>query len=135
MTAPGQRDPNAATVDDRRRDGLDDRLYATGLGAAGVVLAVLAQPLIEGLVYISDDLASFHLPWRAFYAQSLARGTPSTEVDYLSGEIARLGRAHGVPTPINITFQRVVRELAHQHSAPGTLSPRELRARIDAQRG
>jgi len=68
-------------------------------------------------------------------AQSLARGTPATEVDYLSGEIARLGRAHGVPTPINITFQRVVRELTEQRKPPGALSPDELRARIEAQRG
>ncbi len=68
-------------------------------------------------------------------AQSLARGTPTTEVDYLSGEIARLGRVHGVATPINATMQRVVRELAEQRSPPGALSPDELRARIDAQRG
>jgi 2-dehydropantoate 2-reductase len=68
-------------------------------------------------------------------AQSLARGTPTTEVDYLSGEIARLGRTHGVPTPINAALQRIVRDLALQHSPPGALSPDELRARIDPRRG
>jgi 2-dehydropantoate 2-reductase len=64
-------------------------------------------------------------------AQSLARGTPTTEVDYLSGEIALLGRTHGVPTPINAALQRVVRELTGRHSPPGALSPEDLRARID----
>lgn len=67
-------------------------------------------------------------------AQSLARGTPTTEVDYLSGEISRLGRTHGVPTPVNTGLQRLVRELALKRSQPGALSPDEVRARIDAQR-
>jgi 2-dehydropantoate 2-reductase len=68
-------------------------------------------------------------------AQSLARGTSATEVDYLSGEIALLGRTHGVPTPINATMQRIVRELTQRHSPPGALSPDEVRARIEQQRG
>jgi 2-dehydropantoate 2-reductase len=63
-------------------------------------------------------------------AQSLARGTPTTEVDYLSGEIARLGRTHGVPTPINTALQRVVRELNRDRRPPGALTPDELRQRI-----
>ena len=33
--------------------------------------------------------------------QSLARGMPTVETDYLNGEIALLGRLHGVPTPVN----------------------------------
>ncbi len=64
-------------------------------------------------------------------AQSMARGNPTTEVDYLSGEIARLGRTYGVPTPVNAGLQRVVRALSQQRSPPGALSPDELRARIE----
>lgn len=33
--------------------------------------------------------------------QSLARGLGSVEVDAFNGEVARLGAAHGVPTPVN----------------------------------
>ena len=38
--------------------------------------------------------------------QSLARGTPGTEVDYRAGEIVMLGRRYGVPTPLNERVQR-----------------------------
>src|SRR5262245_6002516 len=33
--------------------------------------------------------------------QSVERGLPSVETDYLNGEIVRLGRIFGVPTPVN----------------------------------
>jgi 2-dehydropantoate 2-reductase len=44
--------------------------------------------------------------------QSLARGTPGTEVDHRAGEIVLLGRLHGVPTPVNERIQRTVHRLA-----------------------
>lgn len=40
--------------------------------------------------------------------QSLARGTGRAEVDFLNGEIALLGRIHGIPTPVNVRLQRIV---------------------------
>jgi 2-dehydropantoate 2-reductase len=43
--------------------------------------------------------------------QSLARGTPGTEVDHRAGEIVLLGRLHGVPTPVNERIQREVHRL------------------------
>lgn len=43
--------------------------------------------------------------------QSLVRGLSSVETDYLNGEIARLGRLHGVPTPVNETLQQQMWEL------------------------
>ena len=102
--------------------------------AAGLDYAAPAESMARGA-----KLEIRKIDGKSFFggstAQSLARGTPTTEVDYLSGEIARLGRAHGVATPINTALQRIVRELAQQHSPPGALSPGELRARIDAQRG
>jgi 2-dehydropantoate 2-reductase len=102
--------------------------------AAGLDYAASAESMARGA-----KLEIRTIDGKNFYggstAQSLARGTPTTEVDYLSGEIARLGRVHGVPTPINTALQRIVRELAQQHSPPGALSSDELRARIDAQRG
>jgi lysophospholipase L1-like esterase len=38
----------------------------------------------------------------------LARATGSIETDYLNGEIAMLGRLHGVPTPVNALLQDLV---------------------------
>ncbi len=60
--------------------------------------------------------------------QSLARGTGSIEADDLNGEIALLGRLHGVPTPANSLLQRVADDAATQRLAPGSISPEELLA-------
>jgi 2-dehydropantoate 2-reductase len=46
--------------------------------------------------------------------QSLARGTPGTEVDQRAGEIVLLGRLHGVPTPANERIQREVHRRARR---------------------
>lgn len=58
--------------------------------------------------------------------QSLARGTGSTEVDYLNGEIAMLGRAHGVPTPVNVYLQHTANTLAARGGAPHSVDPPPL---------
>jgi len=50
--------------------------------------------------------------------QSLARGS-SHEVDFLNGEVALLGRLHGVPTPFNAAIQQTVGRLAQ----PGRMAP------------
>ena len=62
--------------------------------------------------------------------QSLARATGSAEVDYLNGEIALLGRLHGVPTPINDLLQRLVTEYARDRREPRDLAPSRLRAML-----
>ncbi|MPZ24226.1 MAG: 2-dehydropantoate 2-reductase [Dehalococcoidia bacterium] len=54
--------------------------------------------------------------------QSLARGTGSTESDFLNGEIALLGRLHGVPTPANSYLQRLANQLARERRPAGSLS-------------
>jgi 2-dehydropantoate 2-reductase len=59
--------------------------------------------------------------------QSLARGSPSLETDYLNGEVVLLGRLHGVPTPINAALQAVGARLALERRQPGSLSAAELR--------
>ena len=53
--------------------------------------------------------------------QSLARGTRSIETDYLNGEIVRLGRTHGVPTPANELMQRVANEQARIGAPPKSI--------------
>ncbi|OED00884.1 2-dehydropantoate 2-reductase N-terminal domain-containing protein [Rhizobium sp. YK2] len=51
--------------------------------------------------------------------QSFTRGATS-EVDYLNGEIVRLGRIHGVAAPLNAAFQQAAARLAIDGRAPGT---------------
>jgi 2-dehydropantoate 2-reductase len=51
--------------------------------------------------------------------QSLARGTGSTEVDHLNGEIVLLGRLHGVPTPVNAAVQLAVRRAVRERIGAG----------------
>lgn len=64
--------------------------------------------------------------------QSLARGTGTTEADYLNGEVALLGRLHGVPTPANVVMQEASRRMALDHAAPGSCSLDTLLAALDA---
>ena len=62
--------------------------------------------------------------------QSLARSTGAIEADYLNGEIVLLGRAHGVPTPVNAALQRVANRMARDGVPPGTLTLEEVAGEI-----
>lgn len=62
--------------------------------------------------------------------QSLARGSGTTEADYLNGEVVLLGRSHGVATPVNLGLQRLAAELAAARTPPGTMTVDEVRARL-----
>ena len=58
--------------------------------------------------------------------QSIARGTGTIEVDYLNGEIAMLGRIHGVPTPANVYLQRTANALAARGDDPQSVEAPNL---------
>jgi 2-dehydropantoate 2-reductase len=60
--------------------------------------------------------------------QSVARGTGSVEVDHLNGEIALLGRLHGVATPANALLQRLATDAARDRRPPGFMTPDEVLA-------
>jgi len=60
--------------------------------------------------------------WQDLY---LKRGR--TEVEYLSGEIVRLGKQYGVPTPLNSLMVRVVEEMAREKKVPGAYTVAQLR--------
>lgn len=62
--------------------------------------------------------------------QSLARGTGTIEADYLNGEIALLGRIHGVPTPVNDVLQRAARRAAAERRPPASLTVADLTAEL-----
>ncbi|MBN2580607.1 MAG: hypothetical protein JXB10_16600, partial [Pirellulales bacterium] len=44
--------------------------------AGGCILLAMAGPFLAGRIYTFDDLGSFHLPLRAFYARQLAQDQP-----------------------------------------------------------
>jgi 2-dehydropantoate 2-reductase len=64
--------------------------------------------------------------------QSLERGSGRIEADYLNGEIALLGRQHGVATPANAVLQRAANEAARLRRPPGVTSADELLAAVRA---
>ncbi|MFI6877373.1 ketopantoate reductase family protein [Streptomyces sp. NPDC050400] len=65
--------------------------------------------------------------------QSLQRGAGTIEADYLNGEIALLGRLHGVPTPVNDVLQERANEAAREGRPPGATSVTDLVAAVDAR--
>lgn len=58
--------------------------------------------------------------------QSVVRGAGSVEADFLNGEIALLGRLHGIPTPVNALLQRRVNQMVALGQQPGVVTPEEL---------
>ncbi len=66
--------------------------------------------------------------------QDLRFRRPETEVDYLNGEIVRLGERHGVPTPINWALVAAVRESLRTGQGVGQFPLARLRERIAQQR-
>jgi 2-dehydropantoate 2-reductase len=60
--------------------------------------------------------------------QSVERGLPTVETDFLNGEVARLGRLYAVPTPVNDAVQARMREITRRSRAPGTLEAADLLA-------
>jgi len=58
--------------------------------------------------------------------QSLQRGLGSIEADFLNGEIVRLGRLHGIPTPHNAVLQEVANAMAARREKPGKYSAQDL---------
>jgi 2-dehydropantoate 2-reductase len=64
--------------------------------------------------------------------QSLIRGTGTVEADYLNGEIALLGREHGVPAPLNELLQSLANRAARDRTPPGSITPADILARVTA---
>ena len=50
------------------------------------------------------------------------------ETDYFNGEIVRLGRRHGVPTPANAALVRLARAALRRGAGPGGHTLAELRS-------
>jgi 2-dehydropantoate 2-reductase len=65
----------------------------------------------------------------------LRAGKPQTEVDWLNGAVAAAGHTHGVPTPVNSVYTRVLDDIAHmpQLWAKYRERPEALVAEVEAE--
>lgn len=63
--------------------------------------------------------------------QSLLRRTGTVETDYLNGEIVRLGRLHGVPTPVNAVLASLARRAAAEGWTPRSLTAAHVDAELE----
>lgn len=86
----------------------DSRAYQTGAGGFQIV-PVGGRPRDGGSTW-----------------QSVERGLPTVETDFLNGEVVRLGRLYGVPTPVNAAIQARMQEITRRSLTPGSLDPAEL---------
>jgi 2-dehydropantoate 2-reductase len=97
-----RQDPNAALI---------ALLQAT----MAAVLPVLPERVAEKVIATAGRSRLGSLAVRGSTWQSIARGRPS-EIDYLNGEIVRLGRRLGLPTPWNSHVVDVVHEVERAHT-------------------
>ncbi|WP_329294625.1 ketopantoate reductase family protein [Streptomyces pseudovenezuelae] len=120
VTGPVESEAALALVDRVRAEGVAV-LDAAGIGYASVA----EQRALRGdkvtLLPLPDAPRGGGSSW-----QSLTRGTGSIEADYLNGEIALLGRLHGVPTPLNDLLQRLANTYARERREAGSMPPEEL---------
>jgi 2-dehydropantoate 2-reductase len=119
---------------DERGGALVERLTAEAdavLAAAGIEVATRQEDRARrGTLMQLGEIAGRGRDGGSSW-QSLQRGTGDIETDYLNGEIALLGRTHGMPVPANALLQRMGREAAARRQAPGTVSVASILERLD----
>jgi 2-dehydropantoate 2-reductase len=86
-------------------------LVAVLQSALPIILPGLPPSVAESIVWVASRSRLGRIPVHGSTWQSIARGRP-TEIDYLNGEIIRLGQEFGVPTPYNTRAVAFVHEAA-----------------------
>ncbi|MER5791587.1 2-dehydropantoate 2-reductase N-terminal domain-containing protein [Streptomyces sp. NPDC001980] len=114
-------DDDAATLFARVRAEGEAVLDAAGIAHASVEEQKKVRGHKVDLVPLAGAPRGGGSSW-----QSLSRGTGTIEADYLNGEIALLGRLHGVPTPLNDLLQHLANTFARERRAPGSMPVGEL---------
>jgi 2-dehydropantoate 2-reductase len=71
------------------------------------------------------------VPARGSSWQSLRRRSGTIETDYLNGEIVRLGRLLGRPTPVNEALQQTAARLARSRGEVASIDARDVLGRIE----
>jgi 2-dehydropantoate 2-reductase len=102
-----------------RKEALD--VYA----AAGITVEKKPDPRVVGRTREPVE-GTPHIGNSAW--QSLRRGRPRLEADYLNGEIVLLGRLHGVPTPANEFLQALAMRLVKAQVPAGSLTIADVEA-------
>ena len=112
---------------------LADRILSEAtavLAAAGIDAQTAEERAIrrEGVMKVRpvEDDQTGSSSW-----QSLVRGAGSIETDYLNGEIALLGRLHGVPTPLNAALQVLIRRAIDERWPAASRTVEELAELVD----
>lgn len=101
------------------------------LRAAGIAFTTRQEDLERrGQLLKVQDIGAHERPGSST-RQSLIRQVGSVEVDYLNGEIALLGRLHGVATPVNEALQRQANKLAVDGREPGSAPIDDLIRELD----
>ncbi len=117
--------PDVEPIADRMRDEAKAVLAAAGIAWADVGAK---DPRRETLMKVVDVPGAPRAGGSTF--QSLVRGADSLETDYLNGEIALLGRLHGVTATANGRAGRVAERLVSEGRGPGAMTPDALRAAL-----
>lgn len=96
------------------------------LDAAGIAFATSAEYQGRSDGFVAErPVAGRTRPGGSTW-QSLQRGLGTVEVDGLNGEVVALGRAHGVPTPVNERLLDTVTAMARDREPPGSRSAADL---------
>mmetsp|Transcript_6543 Transcript_6543/g.15053 ORF Transcript_6543/g.15053 Transcript_6543/m.15053 type:complete len:384 (+) Transcript_6543:99-1250(+) len=72
---------------------------------------------------------------RTSMAQDLIAGRVPTEIDFLNGEIARMGKEYGIPTPANDKIIELIKEAERKNAGSPNIPPDELARQIGASPG
>jgi 2-dehydropantoate 2-reductase len=74
---------------------------------------------------LSEEQRTYASMWQDLYV-----GRRSSEADFLNGEMVRLGRELGIPTPCNSALLEIVNRMFDTGLKPGIYTPTELRGLI-----
>jgi 2-dehydropantoate 2-reductase len=110
------------------RHSRDTALIAPLQALMSSVLLRLPEGGAQAVVGAAGRSRLGRIPLRGSTWQSIARSKPS-EIDYLNGEVVKLGQQYGVPTPYNKRVVALVREVeqTHQFASLDALNPSSAR--------
>jgi 2-dehydropantoate 2-reductase len=121
-----------------------DAICEPGPGADEVIELARAEGeaalTAAGIEFVADDVNDVVGRWQQLDTQpiagreragsstrqSIVRGMPTVETDYLNGEITLVGRLHGVPTPVNDALCELSARHVRERRAPQTLPAGEV---------
>ena len=92
-------------------------------------VAVLPSPVARGL--LARSIAGARGTKAPSLLIDLRNSKPQTEVDVLNGAVAAAGHEHGIPTPVNAIYCRVLDDIAH--TPPLWAKYREHPERLEAE--